>query len=143
MCLQVLGAKKAADTKAVRRLSALGLEDGEVWITRQTTDIRKVRGCPSLSAANLGERRDGLARVRELEMRPRIATPAPPPQGFAWAQSYIHKSLQAVCSGAKARRVGDGWELAVQLTWEAAHSWDRRAPAFLGPERWSIASSKP
>ncbi|KAG2444265.1 hypothetical protein HXX76_001022 [Chlamydomonas incerta] len=39
---QVLGAKKAADTKAVRRLSALGMTEGEVWVTRQTGDIRKV-----------------------------------------------------------------------------------------------------
>ncbi|GLI60831.1 hypothetical protein VaNZ11_002944 [Volvox africanus] len=38
---QVLGTTKA-DAKTVRRLSALGIQEGEVWITRQTSDIRKV-----------------------------------------------------------------------------------------------------
>ncbi|EFJ43603.1 hypothetical protein VOLCADRAFT_119030, partial [Volvox carteri f. nagariensis] len=38
---QVLGSTKA-DAKTVRRLSALGMQDGEVWVTRQTSDIHKM-----------------------------------------------------------------------------------------------------
>ncbi|KXZ46415.1 hypothetical protein GPECTOR_44g89 [Gonium pectorale] len=38
---QVLGAQKAKSAQAVRRLSALGSQEGQVWITRPTDDIKK------------------------------------------------------------------------------------------------------
>ncbi|GFR51203.1 hypothetical protein Agub_g13550, partial [Astrephomene gubernaculifera] len=39
---QLLGEKKGNDAHTVRRLSALGMTEGKVWITRQTSDIHKV-----------------------------------------------------------------------------------------------------
>lgn len=58
---QVLGSVKA-DAKTVRRLSALGIVEGEVWVTRQTSDIRKVGGL----AARIYETMHTLGNGRQV-----------------------------------------------------------------------------